>query len=68
MNHTEKHREFSMKYCSGLDDHVVVMTTERDGVKNSLCLSSHLCHADERKACGQTSPFQTEQSYSYIKI
>lgn len=67
MNYTEKHREFSMKYCAGLDDHVVVMTTEQDGCKSSLCLSSHLCHMDERKACGQGNPFQMERSYDYIK-
>ncbi len=69
MNYTEKHREFSMKYCAGLDDHVVVMETEQSGMKNTLCLSSHLCHAHERKACGQGGEqFYGAKEQNYIKM
>ena len=68
MNQTEKHREFSMKYCNGLDDHVVIMKTEQDGIQNTLCLSSHLCHADERKLCGQGGLFHDTSDASYVKI
>jgi hypothetical protein len=41
-----------MKYCPGLEDHVVVMTTEDQKSKNKICLSSHLCRTDERLSCG----------------
>ena len=69
MNDTQKYREFSMKYCAGLDDHVIVMTTEQGGLKNTLCLSSHLCYADERKRCGQGEPFHAVAMESnYVKI
>ena len=68
MNYTEKHREFSMKYCAGLDEHVVVMDTVQGGVKSTLCLSSHLCQADERKRCGQDGQMKEILERSYIKM
>ena len=41
-----------MKYCSGLEDHVVVMTAGNTDTKNKICLSSHLCPADTQVVCG----------------
>jgi hypothetical protein len=56
MEPNHKKREFSMKYCPGLEDHVVVMTTEDQKSKNKICLSSHLCRTDERLSCGHERP------------
>ena len=56
MKHTEKKREFSMKYCPNLEDHVVVMMTGEGHVKNKVCLSSHLCRSDSRMSCGHEQP------------
>ena len=56
MDTTPKKREFSMKYCPNLEDHVVVMTTGDEGLPNKICLSSHLCHTDTRMACGHEKP------------
>jgi hypothetical protein len=61
---TNKQRGFSMKYCPDLDDCVIVMKTAQNGLTESLCLSSHLCHADERKRCGQKNPFEKERQFS----
>jgi hypothetical protein len=68
MEQNKKQREFSMKYCAGLDDYVVVMQTEQSGIQNTLCLSSHLCQTDERKRCGQGGLFQVENESIYIKM
>ena len=58
-----------MKYCRGLDDHVIVMKTEQGGIQNTLCLSSHLCHADERKACGQgAGQIYSTSDAGYVKM
>ena len=65
---TNKQREFSMKYCADLDDCVIVMKTEQNGNMQSLCLSSHLCHADERKRCGQKDPFAKERMIDSINM
>ena len=62
MNTGKKQRKFSMKYCSDLEDHVVVMTTEQGDFKNQVCLSSHLCHAESKNSCGHDTAFRTEQS------
>ncbi len=62
MNPTEKHREFSMKYCPNLEDHVVVMTTGQAGdTQNKVCLSAHLCHTDMRMNCGHEAPFSAQK-------
>ena len=68
MNQTETKREFSMKYCGGLDDYVVVMKTERQGVQNARCLSSHLCPADESLRCGQSQIFRGIHEQNDIKM
>lgn len=58
-----------MKYCGGLDDYVVVMKTRQNDTQSELCLSAHLCHADERKRCGQPQAFQDIHEEScYIKM
>ena len=44
--------ELSGKYCSKLGTSVMVLKTTKDGNKTERrCLSSHLCHSDERKSC-----------------
>ena len=55
MEYIRKKHEFSMKYCPDLDDHVVVMKTDGD-IRNKICLSAHLCHADVRMSCGYEKP------------
>lgn len=52
MQPIESQREFSMKYCPDLEDHVVVMTAGGADAKNKICLSSHLCPADQKISCG----------------
>ena len=52
MQPIENQREFSMKYCPDLEDHVIVMTVGGTNVKNKICLSSHLCPADTKISCG----------------
>ena len=48
----EKSGELSGKYCSKLGTSVMVISTEdENGGTKRLCLSSHLCHSDERKTC-----------------
>ena len=56
MESNPKKREFSMKYCPDLNDHVVVMTTGNEAMQNKICLSSHLCHTDTRMSCGHERP------------
>ena len=55
MQPIENQREFSMKYCPDLEDHVIVMTVGGTNVKNKICLSSHLCPADTKISCGHVS-------------
>ena len=52
MNTTKKQRNFSMKYCSELEDHVVVMTTSQGESQTQICLSSHLCPTEHKSSCG----------------
>ena len=52
MNTMKKQKNFSMKYCPSLEDHVVVMTTAQGEIKNQSCLSSHLCQTDVKASCG----------------
>ena len=52
MEQNRTKREFSMKYCPDLEDHVVVMTACKENSQNKICLSSHLCHTDTRMSCG----------------
>ena len=66
MDPTSKKREFSMKYCPDLDDHVVVMTTGDEMLQSKICLSSHLCHADMRITCGHEKPGAEKKSGSDI--
>ncbi len=68
MENGKKQREFFMKYCANLDDCVIMMQTERNGAQNTVCLSSHLCYADERKRCGQTDPFAKEREIYSINM
>ena len=69
MNTTKKQRKFSMKYCPDQGDHVVVMTTEEGNFKNQVCLSSHLCRAENKASCGHENAFlsggsvQTEENH-----
>ncbi len=56
MESNQNKREFSMKYCPDLNDHVVVMTTGNENTQNKICLSSHLCHTDTRMSCGHERP------------
>ena len=56
MEPSSKNREFSMKYCPDLHDHVVVMTTGNENMQNKICLSSHLCRTDTRMSCGHERP------------
>ena len=45
--------ELSGKYCSHLGSDVFVVSHKsNDGLITRECLSSHLCHADERICCG----------------
>ena len=45
--------ELSGKYCSYLGSDVFVVSHKsNDGRITRECLSSHLCHADERICCG----------------
>jgi hypothetical protein len=44
------------------------MDTVQGGVKSTLCLSSHLCQADERKRCGQDGQMREILERSYIKM
>ena len=53
MDSSKNKREFSMKYCPDLEDHVVVMSSDNRDIKNKICLSSHLCPADMKISCGQ---------------
>ena len=65
MNTTKKQRNFSMKYCHELEDHVVVMTTVQGDCKNRVCLSSHLCPTEQKASCGQETPiFSNENVFS----
>ena len=66
MKHTEKKREFSMKYCPNLEDHVVVMMTGEGHVKNKVCLSSHLCRSDSRMSCGHAHPQTAKQEEAVV--
>jgi hypothetical protein len=66
METTPKKREFSMKYCPDLEDHVVVMTTGDEGIQSKICLSSHLCHTDTRISCGHEKPGEEKKSGSGI--
>ena len=69
MEQKRKQREFSMKYCGGLDDYVVVMKTRQNDTQSELCLSAHLCHADERKRCGQgAEQIYSTSDTSYVKM
>ena len=44
--------ELSGKYCSKLGTNVMVIKTKTEsGETRRLCLSSHLCHSDVKKAC-----------------
>ena len=52
MDSIKSKREFSMKYCPDLEDHVVVMTAGDAEIKNKICLSSHLCPMDTKISCG----------------
>ena len=69
MNTTKKQKRFSMKYCSDQGDHVVVMTTEQGNFKKQVCLSSHLCRAENKASCEHEkvflagSPVQTEENH-----
>ena len=56
MEQNPNKREFSMKYCPDLGDHVVVMTVDNGHMQNKICLSSHLCHTDTRMSCGHERP------------
>lgn len=66
MEHNGIQREFSMKYCADLDDCVMIMKTQQNGQQSTVCLSSHLCYADERKRCGQKDPFAKEREFYSI--
>ena len=57
MEQNPNKREFTMKYCPDLQDHVVVMTEGNANMQNKICLSSHLCHTDMRMSCGHELPF-----------
>ena len=52
MESIENKREFTMKYCFDLEDHVVVITSGDTDIQNKICLSSHLCPADMKMSCG----------------
>ncbi len=52
MESIENKREFSMKYCHDLEDHVVVMSAGDTDIPNKICLSSHLCPMDTKISCG----------------
>ena len=56
MEQNPNKREFTMKYCPDLQDHVVVMTEGNANMQNKICLSSHLCHTDTRMSCGHEQP------------
>lgn len=44
--------ELSGKYCSKLGTNVMVISTKTEnGETVRHCLSSHLCHSGEKKAC-----------------
>ena len=66
METTPKKREFSMKYCPDLEDHVVVMTTGDEGIQSKICLSSHLCHTDTRMSCGHERPQSEKREETHI--
>lgn len=59
MSTNKKQRNFSMKYCPDLEDHVVVMTTEQGDLQNQICLSSHLCHTESKASCVHENVFHT---------
>ena len=52
MNTAKKQRNFSMKYCPELEDHVVVMMTSQEENQTQFCLSSHLCPTERKSSCG----------------
>ena len=66
MDTTPKKREFYMKYCPDLEDHVVVMTMGDEKIQNKICLSSHLCCTDTRISCGHGKPGMEKKSESDI--
>ena len=57
MDINRKQRNFSMKYCPDLEDHVVVMTTAQGDLRNRVCLSSHLCRSKPKASCPHDNTF-----------
>ena len=57
MDTNRKQRNFSMKYCPDLEDHVVVMTTAQGDLRNRVCLSSHLCRNEIKTSCPHENTF-----------
>ena len=66
MEQNRTKREFSMKYCPDLEDHVVVMTACKENSQNKICLSSHLCHTDTRMSCGHERPIMGKKDETVI--
>ena len=66
MEQNPNKREFSMKYCPDLGDHVVVMTVDNGHMQNKICLSSHLCHTDTRMSCGHERPGERRKDETAI--
>ena len=62
MNTTKKQRNFSMKYCPELEDHVVVMTTSQGESQTQICLSSHLCPTESKVSCGNEATANSNQN------
>ena len=68
MNTTKKQKNFSMKYCPELEDHVIVMTTAQGDLKNQCCLSSHLCQTDVRTSCGHETSALSNGNVAFKEV
>ncbi len=63
--------EIVLQYCPHLHENVTVMCARNDDdLRKSFCLSSHLCHTEERIRCQKRGMhplpyerFQTENTY-----
>ena len=59
-------RQMTSRYCPKLDDNVVVMmSSDKNGFEKRTCLSSHLCHSDDRATCDHDNNVTVENPQQF---